>query len=132
MSSLHRVPLLPRWTRVLVALASLTFAATAFAYQKGDWVLAKYKNGPFWFPGVVESDSGRGVTVLYDDGERETLPSNLVKTYNWQTGSVVECNFKSSGKWFRGRITALSGENLSITYDDGDRERTKTGLCRSR
>lgn len=121
-----------RWARLVFTLACLAFATAASAYQKGDWVLARYKNGPFWFPGVVESDSGRGVTVVYDDGDRETLPSNLVKNYDWQPGSVVECNFKSGGKWFRGKITALSGENLSITYDDGDKERTQTGLCRSR
>lgn len=125
-------PTLGRWARRLLALSCLVFATAASAYQKGDWVLAKYKNGPFWFPGVVESDTGRGVTVVYDDGDRETLPSNLVKNYNWAPGSVVECNFKSSGKWFRGKITTLSGEDLSITYDDGDKERTKTGLCRSR
>lgn len=123
---------LGRWTRLLFALSCLVFATAASAYQRGDWVLAKFKNGPFWFPGVVESDTGRGVTVVYDDGDRETLPSNLVKNYDWQPGSVVECNFRSAGQWFRGKITALSGENLSIAYDDGDKERTKTGLCRSR
>ncbi len=121
-----------RWARWLLALSSLFIATASFAYQKGDWVLAKYKNGPFWFPGVVETDSGKGVSVVYDDGDRETLPSNLVKNYDWKVGSVVECNFKSGGNWYRGKVTALSGEALSIAYDDGDRERTKTGLCRSR
>lgn len=133
MSTSRPLPATPgRRARWLFALASLVFATAASAYQKGDWVLARFQNGPFWFPGVVESDNGRGVTVVYDDGDRETLASNLVKNYDWQPGSVVECNFESSGKWFRGKITTLSGDKLSIAYDDGDKERTKTGLCRSR
>ena len=115
----------------LVALFGLTLAGSALAYQRGDWVLAKYRNGPYWFPGVVEGDTGKGVAVVYDDGEREVLRSNLVKNYNWRPGTMVECNFKASGKWFRGRITKLSGEALAIAYVDGDREDTKTGLCRS-
>ena len=127
-SSKPRQCLIAAW----LGLTLLSLSTPSIAYDRGDWVLGKYKNGPFWYPGVVESDRGKGVTVTYDDGDRETLSASLVKDYDWQVGSVVECRWKSGDKWYRGRITALSGDRLSIAYDDGDREKTKTGLCRSR
>ena len=118
-------------TAALLGLTLLSLGTPAQAYDKGDWVLGRYKNGQFWYPGVVEVDRGKGVTVAYDDGDRETLSANQVKDYDWRVGSVVECRWKSGAKWYRGKITALSDDRLSIAYDDGDREKTKTGMCRS-
>lgn len=71
---------LGRWTRLLLALSCLVFATAASAYQRGDWVLAKFKNGPFWFPGVVERDTGRSVTVVYDDGDKEQTKTGLCRS----------------------------------------------------
>ena len=118
--------------RALIAGIALGLAAAspAAAFSEGDWVLAQWKGGEYWFPGVVESASGGKVTVAFDDGTRETRPSNQVRDYDWRVGSKVECNWKGQG-WYRGKITALSGEKLSIAYDDGDKETTKTGRCRS-
>jgi hypothetical protein len=114
-------------------LMGLMFASlSALAYQPGEWVLARYRNGAYWYPGVVHSDRNGTVAVNYDDGDREVLPSNLVKNYSWQVGTRVECNWKNGGKWFAGRITALRGGALSIAYDDGDKENTSTGRCRSK
>lgn len=115
----------------LVIGALLGSAATAQAQSPGDWVLARFKNGNYWFPGVLQSVSGDRLTIQYDDGDRETLPLASVRPYNWTIGSRVECNFKGGGKWFPGKITSLGGTALAIDYDDGDKERTKTGLCRS-
>ena len=63
-------------TAALLGLTLLSLGTPALAYDKGDWVLGKYKNGQFWYPGVVEVDRGKGVTVAYDDGDRETLSVN--------------------------------------------------------
>lgn len=116
----------------LVIGALLGSVATAQAQSPGDWVLARFKNGNFWFPGVIQSTSGGRITVQYDDGDRETLPVSAVRPYNWTIGSRVECNFRGAGSWYPGRITSLGGSSLGIDYDDGDRERTTTGRCRSR
>jgi hypothetical protein len=105
----------------LSLLSLLLAAAAALAYQPGEWVLAKYHNGPYWYPGIVEKDGGGQVSVVYDDGDHETLPSNLIKGYNWQVGSRVECNWKNGGTWYAGKITALNGGSLSVAYDDGDK-----------
>lgn len=114
---------------VVMLLAS---GLPSLAQQPGAWVLMQYRGGPYWFPGVVTA-VGRGVvTVRYDDGEVETRPANQVKPYDWRVGSPVECNWNNSGKWYSGRIAAANGGRLQINYDDGDRETTTTGRCRSR
>ena len=118
--------------RALLAAGLLAVALPALAWEKGDWVLARYKQREFWFPGVVEKDVGGTVTVLYDDGDRETLAAAYVKKYDWKVGSRVSCNWKNGGKWYPGKITKLEAGFLSIAYDDGDDEDTTTGLCRSK
>lgn len=115
------------WTGAFLAAGLVS----AQAQSTGDWVLAKWKNGAHWFPSVVQSVAGDKITVKYDDGDRETLFVNSVRPYDWKVGSKVECNFKNAGSWYSGRITALNAEALSIAYDDGDKENTKTSRCRS-
>ena len=46
---------------------------------------------------------------------------------------VLQC-FQAQGDPVRLEIViaSLGGETIEINYDDGDRERTKTGRCRSK
>ncbi|MBY0611399.1 MAG: hypothetical protein K2P80_04380 [Beijerinckiaceae bacterium] len=119
--------------RVKLTIALLIAGiGSAQAQTPGDWVLAKWKNGAYWFPGVIQSVTGDKLVIKYDDGDRETLSISSVRPYDWQIGARVECNFKNGGQWFAGKITALGGESLSIAYDDGDKESTRTGRCRSK
>jgi hypothetical protein len=104
----------------------------AQAQTQGDWVLARYKGGAYWYPGVIQSVTGDRISVAYDDGDRETLNLADVRPYTWAIGTRVECNFQGAGKWYPGVIASLAGESVGINYDDGDRERTKTGRCRAK
>ncbi len=106
-------------------------SSVAMAQTAGDWVLGNYRNAGYWFPGVIEQLNGGNITVRYDDGERETLAASQVRPYDWMIGMKVECNFKGAGEWYPGRIASLAGESIGIAYDDGDKETTKTGRCRS-
>jgi hypothetical protein len=115
----------------LIAMGLVAGISSAQAQSKGDWVLAQYKGGNYWYPGVIQAVSGGNITVAYDDGDRETLSISAVRPYNWAIGGRVECNFKGAGKWYPGKIASLGGETIGINYDDGDRETTKTGRCRS-
>jgi Agenet domain len=115
----------------LIVMGLIAGIGSAHAQSKGDWVLAKYKGGGYWYPGVIQAVSGETITVAYDDGDRETLSVSAVRPYNWAIGGRVECNFKGAGKWYPGKIASLGGETIGINYDDGDRETTKTGRCRS-
>lgn len=118
---------------IILALAAVAASVTsAHAFSSGDWVLGRYQNGQYWFPGVVQAVKGNKIIVHYDDGDKEVLERESVRAYDWKIGTRVECNFKGAGDWYAGEITGLGGENLSITYDDGDKEKTKTAFCRSR
>jgi len=117
----------------LLATLVLLVATGASAQQRGDWVLARWKGDQYWFPGVVESRAGENITIAYDDGTRETLPVKLVRPYDWSVGSRVACQWKGGTDWYAGKITAMSsdGVTIDVAYDDGDREQTRTGACRS-
>ncbi|WP_430240752.1 tudor domain-containing protein [Neorhizobium sp. DAR64861/K0K2] len=106
-------------------------ASAALSQTKGDWVLGNYKGAGYWFPGVIEKIGGGSVTIRYDDGDRETVASSAVRPYDWMIGMKVECNYKGAGDWYPGKITALAGEKIGIAYDDGDKESTRTGRCRT-
>jgi hypothetical protein len=119
--------------RFLIIAALLLAALPATAQVRGDWVLARWQGGSYWFPGVVEKSSPRAITVAYDDGTRETLPPGLVRPYDWDVGTRIECRWQNGNEWYSGYITAMSGDGvtLNISYDDGDREQTRTAACRS-
>ena len=120
--------------KLLLAAIGLLACIPAMAQSRGDWVLGQWRGGEFWFPGVVQSHVGDNVTILYDDGTRETLPSKLVRPYTWTLGTRVECRWQGGTTWYAGKITAVSkdGTRINILYDDGDREQIATGGCRSR
>jgi hypothetical protein len=113
--------------------ASLLLAGGAASAQtKGDWVLGRWQGGVYWYPAVIQNVSGEMLTLAYDDGDRETLHVSKVRPYDWAIGAKVECNFQGQGKWYPGRISSLGGDSIGVAYDDGDKERTRTGRCRSR
>ncbi|MEO3998857.1 tudor domain-containing protein [Mesorhizobium sp. CAU 1732] len=116
----------------LAAAAIVMGCSSAGAQTAGDWVLGNYQNSGYWFPGVAEKIQNGKVTIRYDDGDRETVSSRNVRPYDWMIGMKVECNYKNAGDWYSGTIASLAGERIGITYDDGDKETTKTGRCRSR
>jgi hypothetical protein len=124
-------------TRSTLALALACLAvlvpSIASAFHGGDWVLARWHNGPYWFPGVVQSHSRGMIRVRYDDGTYERLPerAHLVKPYDWHVGSRIECQWSRDKKWYAGHITSLNGPHLVILYDDGTSEGRPTGKCRS-
>ena len=114
------------------AILALAVSASASAQGPGDWVLAQWRGGNDWYPGVVQSRDGNQVTILYDDGTRETRPVNQVRAYDWRVGSRVVCRW-TNGQWYEAVITAMAedGLTISVLYDDGDTQITQTGRCRS-
>lgn len=104
---------------------------SAHAQTAGDWVLGNYKGAGYWFPGIVVKSGNEKITIRYDDGDVETVAIGDIRPYDWMIGMKVECNYKGAGKWYAGKIASLAGEKIGIAYDDGDKETTKTGRCRS-
>ena len=100
---------------VCLGLLLLSMAgARAAEFRNGQWVLAQWQGNVYWFPGVVQSTDGATVTILYDDGTAETRPANQVKSYDWHVGSTVECRWKAGQEWYRGRITSLSADGVTL------------------
>lgn len=121
-------------TILLIISICLLAPSAVHAQAPGDWVLGRWKGGPYWFPGVVESRSAKKVTIAFDDGTRDTLAINLVRKYDWRVGTRVECLWAGGDIWYGGKIQKMGkdGSSISILYDDGGRENTKTGACRSK
>lgn len=117
---------------VLIAALAMAAPSMALAQQPGDWVLAQWHGGAQWFPGVIQSRDGDMIRIGYDDGTFETRPVNQTKPYDWRVGSKVECRW-TDGQWYGAKITQASADGLSIDvlFDDGDRQHTQTGKCRS-
>ena len=117
----------------ILALLILLATSLASAQQKGDWALAQWQGGEYWFPGVIESVDGNKITIAYDDGTRETRPLNQVRPYDWKVGTRIQCQWAGGTEWYSGRITKMGtdGVTLHVAYDDGDQEQTRTGACRS-
>ncbi len=119
----------------LAAALTLMASSQLGAQQRGDWVLAQWRGGEFWFPGVVDVREGNAVTIAYDDGTRETLPVKSVRPYTWTEGSRIECLWAGGKEWYAARITKMGkdGSSIDVIYDaDGVYEQTRTGACRSR
>lgn len=118
---------------VLLVLLSALASTTAVAQQRGDWVLGRWQGGDYWFPGVVQERSRNSVTILYDDGTRETLGLGEVRPYSWRVGTAVQCRWAGGRDWYDGEIIGVSrdGTHIDVLYDDGDREQLSTGACRS-
>lgn len=119
---------------LLAALMLIALPSASHAQVPGEWVLARWQGDQYWFPGVIQSLTDTTINIAYDDGTVETLPYSLVRPYDWRVGTRVECRWNNGSDWYAGQITyaAPDGVSLSIAYDDGDRENTRTGLCRSR
>lgn len=104
---------------------------SAPAQTAGDWVLGDHKGSGYWFSGIAKKIEGNNIKILYDDGGRETVNISKVRPYDWVIGMPIQCNYQGKGDWYPGTIASLAGEKIGIAYNDGDKETTKTGRCRS-
>ena len=121
-----------RVIQVLAVLAILAPFPASAQFAVADWVLAQWRGGAHYYPATVLRTDATTVTVEYDDGARETRPTNQVKRYDWKLGSKIECRW-TDGAWYAASITAMGGDavTLDILYEDGTSQRTMTKRCRS-
>lgn len=101
-------------------------------FNQGDWVLARWKRGRYWFAGVVESRSDGIIRVRYDDGMFESLfeRDGLVRGFDWRPGTRLECKW-TDGQWYWAKIKSIDGSSVRVRFDDGVLQTTSTGQCRS-
>ncbi len=110
-----------------IALGFAFFLATllpAFAADPkvGDTVAAKWTDGGFYV-GTVTGISGAGANVLYEDGDKLTVPAAeilvLSKDVAFKVGDHVIAAWKGA-KMFPGIITAVTEATCTVKWDDGD------------
>ncbi len=107
----------------------MTLSTLAFAYDKGDRVLALWEDA-YWYPGTVTAVDGNVLTIEFDDGDKATVDSERVSKLDWQAGDIVECRWPYNNKNYPGRFTKVSGENVRIVFDDGDKAELTVRVCR--
>lgn len=108
----------------------MTFASTAFAFEKGDRVLVLWEDA-FWYPGTVQSVDKNGVLLVhFDDGDKATVDPERANKLDWDAGDRVECRWPGDNKNYPGVFVKVEGENIRIVYDDGDKANLTVSKCR--
>jgi len=102
-------------------------------FLPGDWVLCQWRGGHFWFPGIVHSINGNSIAIQYDDGSSEIRPANQVRHYDWRIGTRIHAFWEADQRWYDATVTEMepNGADLTVRYDDGTIEKTRTSRCRS-
>lgn len=49
---------------------------------------------------------------------------------SFKVGDRVQCNWQKKGTLYSGKITSVKGNNIHVSYDDGDQEDTTMNLCK--
>ena len=113
------------------ALAATLVPSAAFAQvETGGWVLAKYKGGNFFYTAEVVRISGNVVTVKYESGAVENLYRQQVKTYDWATGTQLQCR-ASDGKYYTGSIVKITEDDRIDVLYGRTRQWAVSKNCRS-
>jgi len=115
--------LIPIVTMAFLAVSPLTFA-------NPTRVLGKWSDG-YWYPARVQSVKGENVNLNYDDGDVGTVTPDRVRPIDWRVGTKLECNWKNQGCYYPGVIAQMTGERITVNYDDGDKEQITISRCRS-
>jgi hypothetical protein len=88
----------------------------------GDTVAAKWTDGGFYV-GTVTGLAADGANVLYEDGDKRTVPlaelAVLSKDTVFKTGDHVIAAWKGA-KMFPGVVTAVTDATCTVKWDDGD------------
>jgi hypothetical protein len=88
----------------------------------GDTVAAKWTDGGFYV-GTVIGISGASANILFDDGDKLTVPPAdilvLSKDVAFKVGDHVIAAWKGA-KMFPGVLTAVTETTCTVKWDDGD------------
>ena len=106
-------------------------------FEVDERVEANYMGTGAYYSGrIVECLNDNLYNILFDDGDRESnVPASRIRRLTidelavslsnatFQTNDRVEGNWQSRGRWYPGRVTAVTAPNsYSIHYDDGSEE----------
>ena len=111
-----------QYALVTVLLIASILPTLAAEPKVGDSVAAIWTDGNYYV-GTITSISGDKADVLYEDGDKLTVPlakvHTLSKTANFKVGDHVIAAFNGASM-FPGVITAVSDATCTVKWDDGD------------
>lgn len=117
-------------TFLMLLVCTMLMSSVAFAYEKGDRVLALWEDA-YWYPGTVQSVDGNVVLIYFDDGDKATVDSERVNKLDWAAGDKVECRWPTNGINYPGTFVQVGkDEKVRIVYDDGDKADLTVSWCR--
>jgi len=117
--------------RIAVAVMILLLTVSLYAWMEGNRCLGLWSDG-YWYPATVVKAEAGVYFVAFDDGDSASVNESGIRAIDWRIGTYIQCNWKRKGAYYPGRITAMIGESIHVSYDDGDEEDTSIGMCRSR
>ncbi len=108
---------------ILAALCLAAFtAASAADANPGDRVAAKFTDGT-WYLATATAARGAEFDVLYDDGDKATVPAADVipipRGTVFKTGDIVLAPWRTA-QMFPGTVTATTRFTVTVKWDDGD------------
>ena len=114
---------LPNLITILAAFCLAAFtAASAGDANPGDRVAAKFSDGA-WYLATATAARGAQIDVLYDDGDKATVPAADViaipRGTAFKTGDIVLAPWKTA-QMFPGTVTAATRFTVTVKWDDGD------------
>lgn len=132
-------------TKAAASSSSLSPKKTATSTQKkaafevGEAIQARYKNGKHFFPGKISAVNSDGTfNVTYDDGDTETrVAESLIEARSadpkkgaaaqasdaFSVNQAVRARYKKGSRWFPGKIKRVHADGtFDLLYDDGDVE----------
>lgn len=101
-------------------------------WKKGSRCLVRWSGDDYAYPATVDGIQDGLYHVQYDDGDSEWRLEKYITAETLQKGDVVFGNWKSKGRYYRGKIAERTGDSILINYDDGDTERTTISKVRVR
>lgn len=114
---------------IFAGISAMASCATG-EWKVGDRVMANWSGDNYWYPGTITKAEGGQYYIVYMDGDEEWLAKNALMKEDLKVGDAVEANWLGQGVYYSGKITSRNGDQISITYDDGDTENTSISVVR--
>ncbi len=97
----------------------------------GNRVLAMWPvEREWWYPGVVVESTSDEFLIQFDDGGRDSVPTEKALLLSPINGTKIQCRWKGGTTFFPGKIVSVSGAAIAVAYDDGDQETTSVSMIR--
>ena len=94
----------------------------AFAYWEAD---------EYYYPAIITEIEGDDIYIRYDTGEEEWTTADYLAEMKVEVGDAVESKWSQDEAYYPAQIAETRGEQVRVTYDDGNEEWTSLNNLRT-